>query len=161
MLVCNPFLGWHWALYCLLPKGHTPPFSFPWWVKSCEVALWIIRGLFLASTLHYCALICVESCRLLLFLYHFHTCSVCWNSFRDLGSYLCSLLGCDPVFHSTMLCDQVAQHMHSTPVHPQTWGGCDTKLLLIIHSSWPGFCHFIHYEMHNDNWECAYICIYV
>lgn len=53
-----------------------------------------------------------------------------------------------PYFHFAMLRDQVAQHMHSTPVHPQIWEACDTKLLVIVHSSWPGFCHFIHYIMH-------------
>lgn len=47
---CNSLLGWHQALYCLLPKGHTPPFSFPWWAQSCEDVLWITRDLFLAST---------------------------------------------------------------------------------------------------------------
>lgn len=148
MLVCNFSLGWHPALYCFLPKGILLPFLSLGEYSPVEAALWITRGLFLSSMLGCYAVICsVESWGLVLhhaFLVLFpHLCNMLeWFS----GPWQPALLSpwVWPSFHFAMLRDQVA---HGTARHPQIWGGCDTKLLLIVHSSWPGFCHFLSYIM--------------
>lgn len=155
MLVCNFSLEWHPALYCFLPKGITPPFSLPWWVQSCEIALWITRAFFLTSTLGFCAVwrAVLQNAFLVLFP---HLCNMLeWFS----GPWQPALLSpwVWPSFHFAMLRDQVS---HSTPGHPQIWGGCNTKLLLIVHSSWPGFCHFLSYIM-NMTIRNVYIHTYM